>query len=72
MSEITAADNDHRMRLIHSQYLSDLIIQILYIITVSLLPKSPEIIQILPNLRGCHLHLVAQLSGRNTLNAIIQ
>jgi hypothetical protein len=51
---------------------TDFLIQILYIITISLLTKSAKIIQILANLRGRHHHPVTQIIGGNALNAFLQ
>ena len=72
MSEITTTNNDHRMLLVHTQNLADLIIQEFHIISISLLSKSAKIVQILPDLRCRHLHFRAQLTGRNALDSIIQ
>ena len=51
------------MILIQSQYLSNLRIKVLYIISISLLSKSTEIVQKLPDLGLCYLHLYTQVIG---------
>ena len=62
-------DNDNIVYAVQSENFGDLLSKILHIITVALLPETAEIIQILPDLRGGHLHLLTEFTGRNPLNA---
>ena len=57
---------------IQPQDLTDLCIKIFYIITVSLLSKSPEIIQILTYLRRCNTHFFTKIIGRDSLYIVFQ
>jgi hypothetical protein len=50
LSEITGPDQNHIVLLVEAQDLSDLLIQITCIVSVSLLPESAKIVKILPDL----------------------
>ena len=69
--KVAGADNYKIVLLIQSQYLSNLIVKILHIITVTLLAKSPEIIKVLTDLGCRHLHQFAQILGRYPLHTLI-
>ena len=72
LPQITSSYNDHRMHDIQPQDLTDLCIKIFYVITVSLLSKSPEIIQILTYLRRCNTHFFTKIIGRDSLYIVFQ
>ena len=72
LPQITSSYNDHRMHDIQPQDLTNLCIKIFYIITVSLLSKSPEIIQILTYLRRCNTHFFTKIIGRDSLYIVFQ
>ncbi len=71
LSQMTGADDDQIVLLIQAQYPSDLLIEIFHIVSVPLLAKSPEIIQILSDLGCRHLHDIAQLLRRDALDPLI-
>ena len=68
---MVSAYDDQMMLLIQAQDAGNLRIQVLHVIAVSLLPKAAEIVEILPDLRGRHMHQTAQLLGGNPLHALI-
>ena len=72
LSQISCSDYDKVMGFVQSEDLADLRVQMLYIISVSLLSESSEIVQILPDLRCRHMHLLAQVAGRDPLYACIE
>ena len=73
LSQIAGTDQDHVVLLIQPQDLADLLIQIFRVIAISLLAKPSEIIKILSDLRGGHLHDPAQLlRGDPLLAGILQ
>ena len=55
-TEITCPDNNHIMSTVNTKNFTYLIIKILYIISVSLLPKPSKVVQILSYLRCGNLH----------------
>ena len=59
------------MLLIQSQYLTDLTVQIFYIISVSLLTETTEIIKILTYLGCGHFHKSGKFLRRDTFYAFI-
>ena len=69
LADISSSNYNHILNLIQTQNLADLFIEIFYIVTISLLAKSAEIIQILTNLRSCHMHPSAELIRRNPLHS---
>ena len=71
LSQIAGADQNHIMLLVQPQYLADLFVQIAGIVSVSLLPETAEIIEILPDLRGSDVHDPAQLLRRNPLDTFV-
>ena len=72
LTDVAAADDDHVVHAIQSQYLFDFIVKIFYIIAISLLTKAAEIVQILTNLRGCNIHLCTEFFGRNSGDVAFQ
>ena len=59
LPQMTGTDDDHIMLRIQPKYLSDLFIKILHIVAIALLTEASEIIQILTDLRCCHVHPAA-------------
>ena len=63
LSHITGTDYNNVVLSIETKDFSNLLIQILHIITVSLLTKTTKIIQILTDLRSSYFHSHTQLIG---------
>ena len=58
---MSGTNNDDIMCGIESKYLSDLLIEILDIVSIALLAKASKVVQILTDLRGGHIHAAAQI-----------
>ena len=56
-------DDNDIMYFIQPQNPTDFLVQKGHIVTVALLAETSEIVQILPDLRGCHIHSHAELIG---------
>ena len=63
LAEMSGSDNNKAVFLVYSQNLADLVIEITYVISISLLTETTKIIKILPYLRSSNFHDVAQFLG---------
>ena len=61
-SKIACTHYNHTVSLINSKNLCNFFMKILYIISISLLPKSAKLIQILTYLRCSNIHFNTQLA----------
>ena len=60
LSQMSRSYNDQIMLLVQSQDLANLFVEILHIVSISLLSEPAEIIQILSDLGRGHLHDITQ------------
>jgi hypothetical protein len=57
---------------IQTQDLAYLVVEVLYIVTIALLPKAPKIIQILPYLGSRYFHPIAEFLRGNPHNIVLK
>ena len=69
-TQMSGTDQDHIVLMIEPQNLTDLLPQIGYVISITLLAETAEIIEVLTDLGGGHIHDPAQLLGGNPLYAL--
>ena len=71
MAQIANADHDQVVVIIYAQNMSDLSSQLLHVIAVALLAEFAEAAEVLTNLRGGDVHLLAQRMGGDADHAAV-
>ena len=69
MAQVAGADDDEVMIVVHAQDVADLAPEFLYIIAVALLAELAEAAEVLADLGGGDVHLLAQLVGGDAHSA---
>ena len=56
LAKVSCADDNQAVLLIKAEDLANLVVEILYVVAISLLAKAAKIVKVLPYLRSCNLH----------------
>ena len=69
MAQVAYSDHNEVMVIVHSQDMADFRAKLLHIVAVTLLTELAKAAEVLPDLRGGDIHLLAQRVGRDPYHA---